>query len=65
MDHISDELFVLTCSLTFPNFILEIQKVTDPTTNTDAYVKKNPVYSTCFFDDLIVNGNYSIAFQAS
>lgn len=63
MDHISNELFVLTCSLSFPNFLVEVIRVIDPSTKKFIYIKKNPIYSTCYFNDILVNGNYYFAFQ--
>lgn len=63
---VSDAYFVLVCSVGMPNsYIQQIIKFNDPIVpNKTVVVKKDPIYHSCNFNDLVVTQDYFLFFDS-
>lgn len=48
----------------FPSYLVEVVRVVDPFTNEYKFVRKEPIYHSCMFRDLIVGPSFYLAFDS-
>lgn len=65
MDFVSYDHFVLICKdlQSFNQYLIEIVEMENPIMGTKTFVKKEPIYHQCNFEELIVTDEYYLAFN--